>query len=214
MTRYPAARCRSQTHNPHRTMLSPRLVTGVATILVSAVSIAAIGNLLPFQDAAPQQTKQHKLLVKSAGNYEGTTAMWMPGAPEPMQAPCSEVVTAIGGLWTTSHFQMEFMGQPFAGSAISGYDAERKKFIGYWVDSTNPKVTQMEGDWDEAKQAIVMQYDMFDTMINKMVKMRSETVHHDDGYTMTFFRIEDGKAERQMQMTMKRKATVEAGAVK
>ena len=195
-------------------MLPSRFITGLSAILVGGAALAAIVPVLPFQDFAVQQSPEHAMVVKGAGDYEGTMTMWMPGAPEPMKAPCRETVTAIGGLWTVSHFQMEFMGQPFSGSAILGFDAEKKKFVGSWIDSMNPRITNMEGEWDDSKKAIVMHYDMFDQMAGEMVTMRSVTTQDANGYTIDFYRLTDDGERRDMQMAMTRKATIEAGSDK
>lgn len=194
-------------------MITPRLVTTVSTLLVAGIAAAAIAPVLPFRQV-PEPTEQHAKVVKGAGEYEGTITMMMPGS-EPMQAPCTETVTAIGELWTVSHFEMEFMGQPFEGSSIFGYDPEKEKFVGTWIDSMTPKLTVMEGDWDAGKKAFVMHYEMADPMTGGTVDMRNEHVHRDDGYTSSFYSVgEDGEESLSMKIEMTRKKATEAGAAK
>ena len=186
-------------------MLPGRLATLAAVLLVGGVALATLAPVLPFQEPGVQATKEHKLIVKGAGDYEGTLTWSMPGMPEPMVSPCTEKVIAIGDFWTISHFEMEFMGAPFSGSSSMGYDPERKKFIGTWIDSMSPRVTHMEGEWNDEKQAIVMEYDMYDQMAGAMVRMRSVNHFTDDGYTLKFYRLTEEGAQDDMSIAMKRK---------
>ncbi|MCP3917888.1 MAG: DUF1579 domain-containing protein [bacterium] len=193
-------------------MFTSRFATGIATVLVGGVAIAALSPVLPFQGAA-QATDHHQRIVKGAGMWEGELSMWMPGSDEAQTSPCTEKVIALGQMWTVSHFEMEFMGQPFSGSATLGYDPEGKKYIGTWIDSMTPRMTNMEGRWNEEKKAIVMSYESYEPTGEK-VKMRSEFVAEGDVHTTTFFRLGDEGEHKQMQIRLKRKATVEAGADK
>ena len=153
----------------------------------------------------PEVLEQHKQLQMGIGEWAGTISMYQPEMKEPEVAPCSEVVTAIGELWTTSRFEMDFMGSKFVGSGTLGYDSLKKKYVGTWIDSMNPTITAMEGEFDEAKQAMVMHYDMYDPMTKSMTPMRNEMVHKGDSYSLSFFKKGDADEALYMKIDMKRK---------
>lgn len=171
----------------------------IAALVLAAVTAAA--TLLPTQEM-PQATPQHAMLLKGVGEWEGTMVMHMPGEAEEPVA-CRESVTAIGEFWTTSTFHSDFGGVPFVGTGVTGYDPDRKLFVGTWVDSMTTRLSVMEGKWDEAKRALVMSYMGPDPMTGELVPHRAETVHAGDGYTSTFF-MGAGEGTKSMTIKMKR----------
>ncbi len=191
-------------------MLSKRFLACAAGLLVGGVTLAAIA---PIQGTT-KPTQEHSIVTQAAGVYEGTISMWMPGVDAPMESPCTETVTAIGELWTTTHFEMEYMGMAFIGSSSLGYDPAKKKFVGTWIDSVTPSLTLSEGVWDAEKKAIVMDYETFDPEVGGMVAMRSVNTKTDEGYVLDFFKKAGEEYQISMRMDMKRKKTVEAGAAK
>ena len=74
------------------------------------------------------------MILKGVGEWEGTMTMYGMG-PEPITIPAKESVTALGQFWTQSHFSCDFGGMAFEGSATSGYDPAKKKFVGTWIDN-------------------------------------------------------------------------------
>lgn len=192
-------------------MLSKRFLACAAGLLVGGVTLAAIA---PLQGMTPEPTQEHKIVTQSAGFYEGTISMWMPGADAPLESPCTENVSTIGDFWVTSLFEMDFMGMPFTGSSSMGYDPEKEKFVGTWIDSMTTSLTVMEGEWDAEKKAIVMDYESLDHETGGMASMRSVNVPGENGYTLEFFKKDGEEYQLTMRMDMKRKKTVEAGAAK
>lgn len=173
----------------------------ITTAALVLTALAAAAALRPTQEM-PQATPQHAQLLEGVGEWKGTLTMVSPGSPEEGM-PCSETVTAIGEFWTTSSFECDFMGMPFVGSAVTGYDPDQKKFVGTWIDSMTTRLTVMEGTWDETRKALVMGYIGPDPMTGEMVPHRIETVHRDDAYTSTFF-VGEGGGSKTMVLDMKR----------
>ena len=68
-------------------------------------------------------------------------------------------VTVLGhatAFWTVSLFESEFMGMPFRGRSTLGYDPQKKKWVGTWVDSMSPSMFVMEGGYDAAGKVLTM----------------------------------------------------------
>lgn len=173
-------------------------------LLTLALTAGAVAAVRPFvaQDM-PQPTDEHRMVLGAVGEWEGNLTMYMPGM-EPTTAPCSETVTAVGEFWTTSRFTMEFMDMPFTGVGCNGYDTKKKKFVGTWIDSMTTSLSVMEGDFDKAKNALVMRWTAPDPATGEMIQHRSETVFRADAYVMQMFQGEGG--EKTMEIKMKRKA--------
>ena len=193
-------------------MLRQSLATG-ALVLATSTFSTALQPAATQEHMMPQPTDQHMLLQKLVGKFEGTMTMFQPGMPA-TPAPATETIASVGKFWTTTRFECEFMGMPYVGSGYTGYDPEKKKYVGMWLDNTSATATPMEGSWDEAKKAIVMHWTGPD-MTGELVPHRSENVMSEDGYVMTFFQ---GKEEmvKNMEIRMKRKAKkpAEASAAK
>jgi hypothetical protein len=182
---------------------------------VSATAVLALA-FRPAQDdmGMPTPTAEHQKLMAGAGEWTGTITMFdMPGM-EAKPSPATETVTAIGGFWLLSDFKCDFMGMPYHGSGHVGYDAEKKKYVGTWVDSMSSYLSLMEGQYDEAKKAVVMRWKAPD-MTGQIVPHREELVENGDTRTMTFYAGEgEGKKTMTIEMKRKGKAAVPAGAKK
>jgi len=142
-------------------------------------------------------------VLAGVGEWEGTFTMFMPGA-EPMVFPCAETVVAVGDYWTTSTFRSDMGGMPFAGASSLGYDADKKQYVGTWLDSTTTYLTVMHGDFDAAKNMLVMRWQGPNWMGDgSLVDFRFEHVQRGDAFVSAFFM---GEGEKHMEIKMKRKA--------
>ena len=193
-------------------MRTTRLPLFLSVLAVGGLAYATLSGPAAQEEMPSFATDHHRKIQASIGEWAGTISWWEPGVPEPMSSPCSEVVAGIGDLWVQSRFEMDMMGTPFIGSHTYGYDTTKEKHVGVWVDSMNPTLTTMEGDVDEATGKVVMHYDMYDAMTGTTKKMRNETAHDGDSYTIEFFEITDDGDQKTMEISMERKQTREAGA--
>ena len=53
-----------------------------------------------------------------------------------------------GGLWCIGDFESLFMGAPFKGHDVMGYDIAKKHYTTMWVDSMTSKMATGTGRWD------------------------------------------------------------------
>lgn len=100
--------------------------------------------------------EHHAKLGKSVGNWKAKTSFIMdPSAPPQEGEGTMRVQWILGGRYIMSEFKMDFMGQPFEGLGINGYDIAHSKYVGTWMDTMSTKITYLEGDEDESG-ALVM----------------------------------------------------------
>ncbi len=153
----------------------------------------------------PEVTDHHKRVQASVGEWEGTITMFMPDT-EPQAMPASETVSALGPYWTTSAFTSDMGGMAFQGASTLGYDSDKKQYVGTWIDSTTTYLTVMHGEFDAAKNALVMHWQGPNWMAGGgLVDFRSETVTRGDAYVSTFF-MGGADGAKHMEIKMKRKA--------
>ena len=102
----------------------------------------------------PSATAEHAVLKKEVGSWDATVKMWVAGPDkDPVTSTASETNKMMGEMWLVSDFTSTIRGQSFSGHGIFGYDPEKKKYTGTWVDSMMPSMAIMAGD-DKEKETM------------------------------------------------------------
>jgi len=79
---------------------------------------------------------QHARFKKMIGKWQTSTQAWMaPGAPPMESKGLAEFTVQMGGRFLIQTYKSEFMGKPFEGMGIEGYDNFKKKYSSYWIDN-------------------------------------------------------------------------------
>ncbi len=189
------------------------LLTTTAVVAAGTIVVAAARPLLQEEHEMPpmpQPTTEHVEMQKAVGEWKGTLTMFGPGMPtEPVAA--TETMTAFGPFWTLSEFHCDFMGMPYQGHGCSGFDAEKGKYTGIWIDNMSSYLSVMEGERNEETGMITMHWEAPD-MTGEIVPHRYEMTPTGDSYTSTFFT----NGVKSMVISMKRTSAkpTEAGAKK
>lgn len=104
-----------------------------------------------------------KMLAKSDGIWSGENTMWMENGGKPMTSKSTTTNKMIfDGRYQTSEHKGDFMGMPFEGMSITGYDNSKKKFVSTWIDNMGTGLMTMEGDWNASKKSIEFKGKMTD----------------------------------------------------
>lgn len=120
------------------------------------VAVDSATEMKAWMDYATPGEAQ-KMLAKSEGTWTGQTTMWMAkDAPPATNTSTMVNKMAMGGRYQLSTFNGSFMGMPFEGMSVTGYDNYKKKYISTWIDNMGTGIMKMEGDWDEASKSMVM----------------------------------------------------------
>src|SRR5579859_6512689 len=86
--------------------------------------------------AAAAPGEPQKMLAKSAGTWTATVTMWMqPGTPPQVSTAQATNEMILGGRYLRSTNTGKFMGMPFEGLGLTGYDNVRKLYVNSWVDN-------------------------------------------------------------------------------
>lgn len=115
----------------------------------------------------------HKAMEASNGTWKGEVTSWMRNGAPPMQSKATMSNRMVfDGRYQISDFKSEFMGMPFNGMAITGYDNYKKKYVSTWIDNMGTGIMKMEGDWDAATKTMHMEGTMINPANGKECKMR------------------------------------------
>jgi len=183
-----------------------KLVTAsIALVAAGTIAVAAVRPAALFPQEMPKPTAEHKLIHQGIGTWEGTLTMHMPGmSTEPV--PSTEVVTAMGPFWTTSRFECDFMGMPFVGAGSMGYDPNKKKYLGTWIDNMSPALAVMEGEMDKESGKLTMHYEAMNMMTGKLSPHSNVMTMTENSYKLEFYMGEGDAAMHTMTIEMQRKS--------
>lgn len=117
-----------------------------------AFSASAVTTRVLAQDEMlAKPTKQHALLERWVGTWNATFDMPAAGVSGSKAVLERKLV---GKLWIVDDYRGELMGLPFHGHGITGYDPEKQKFVGAWVDAWTDRMVTLEGTYDEATKTL------------------------------------------------------------
>lgn len=148
--------------------------------------------------AAGAPGPQHEMLTARAGTWTVKGQMWEhPGAEAmPMDAKATTEVL-LGGRYTVEDFRSDFMGMPFEGRLIQGYDNLSERYWSLWMDNMST------GGWlsygvETAPGVIEYVGTATDILTPEGRTTRITTTNHDDGsYTMKMYDWREGEGEFQ-----------------
>lgn len=163
----------------------------------------------PHQGMAPMSPKpgpEHDVLQKDAGVWDATVEMFIPNAPPSVSKGTETNILGPGGLWLITDFKSDMMGQPFQGHGVSGYDPNKRKYVGTWVDSMSTGLSITESTYDKAANNMTGWLEGPDHT-GKMMKMKAVTEYKDADtriFTM-YMHAPDGQLNQTMRITYKRR---------
>ncbi len=119
--------------------------TGAAALPVSQPEEMEMDPMIAAMMKAGEPGEPHARLASAAGEWKAQTKFTMqPG--EPVEGEGTMYTKSImDGRYTTAWFKSEFMGEPFEGMAINGYDNVTEEYFSIWIDSMSTGVMHMTG---------------------------------------------------------------------
>lgn len=92
--------------------------------------------------------EHHKFYDYFVGSWTTECKMWMGPEPEITQGK-AEYRWIFGNRYLVEDYQGVWMGQPFQGQSIGGYDNVKQMYTGFWIDSMSTSMMMMEGTLDQ-----------------------------------------------------------------
>lgn len=149
--------------------------------------------------------EMHKKLEPFVGTFDVEATFWM----DPSQPPLTTKGTAVqkwilGGRYLQQDFQGEFMGQPFTGQGLTGYDNYKKEYFGTWIDSMSTTMMVTTGKVDGNTWTYTGKMD--DPMSNTTMDVTEKIIlHGNDHHVMEMWMPgPDGKPFKNMEIQYRR----------
>lgn len=106
--------------------------------------------------AQPAAKKEHKWLQQLAREWEFDAEMLLePGKP-PLKYKGTESVRSVGEFWVVAEQKAAFFDMPFTGIMTLGFDGQKKKYVGTWIDSLHSPLRHLEGTVDAAGKTLTL----------------------------------------------------------
>ena len=151
---------------------------------------------------------EHKRLEEFVGEWAVSAVMWMEPGAKPVETVGEAVKRLIlGGRYIYSEYTSTFMGEPFNGMGITGYDRYKKKYVSVWVDNVSTGIYASEGNYGpEANPAEDFGF-LDDYMTGDRLKLRHVTtfIDKDTHRFEMYMAVGDGKEFKHMEMVYTRK---------
>ena len=166
--------------------------------------------------------ENHERLNDMIGEWTCSLKMWQPGmSPMESSGTCKNE-WILEKHYMRSVFTGDFMGMPYEGAGITGYDNVTKQYFSTWMDTMSTMMQTKYGQYDE-KARTYNYTSEFDGPMGDKVYTRSQTkVFSKNKHVMTAHQGKDAKSmTKVMEITFERKSvgkktasammTVEAG---
>lgn len=120
------------------------------SLVVCSISVAQDGDF-------PGSEKQHAKLKMFVGQWKTDAECVMgPGLP-PQKSTSTTRSRMIGEFWVVNEISGDAMGVPMTALQTIGYDADKKKYVGTWVDSMLGHLWQYVGSFDESGKILTLE---------------------------------------------------------
>ena len=154
-----------------------------------------------------QPGEHHQHMAKMVGSWKTHGRFWMVPGAQPEESDGSMTVKpALDGRFFLSDFQGTFMGGPFHGMGMDGYDNFKQKHVGTWADSMGTMIMVFEGNCSEGGKVMEMKGTFDDPMTKKPSYMRMVSRWKDDRTVLleSYGPSPDGKEMKNMEIVYTR----------
>ena len=127
--------------------------TAFLALFLLCISSNAIAQTPDF----PKPTKEHQWLKQFQGEWETHAQMIAHGETPAMECESSMKFHSLGDFWVTLETTGQMGGVKVHSIQTLGYDPEKKKYIGTWVDSATPYMFHYEGYVEKSGKRLVLE---------------------------------------------------------
>jgi hypothetical protein len=192
----------------------------ITLIVAAAISIAPrmaeaytprpsrfAGQTAAPTQVAPALSPEQEVLKKWVGTWDATIESTDRDGKTVTSSAKSTVRLAYGGRWLITEFEGTFMGAPFSGQEVLGYDPVAKKYLLNWVDSAATSFSTGEGTFDAKTNTMTLKVSTRDDATGKTATWRQVDVWSDANNHEWTIRVasKDGNEQIQMKIRYRRK---------
>ena len=149
----------------------------------------------------------HKMMARSVGTWSCAISMWMSPGAQPMTSTAeSKNEMILGGRYLQQTNTGNFMGQPFEGIGVTGYDNAKKIFVSTWIDNMGTGIMYLTGTWDAASNSLILTGTMVDPSSGKDLPVKETIKMIDDTHQeMAMYITAGGQEMKTMEIKMTKK---------
>lgn len=169
---------------------------------------ADMANMQEMMEKYTIPGPEHARFDDFVGTWTANAAMWMTPEGPPMETVGESINRLIlDGRFLYSEYSSTFMGQPFHGIAITGFDRFKNRYVTFWIDNMSTSFYEMEGDYKAGAKTAEDTGVWPDPMTGGTVAVRNvTTLIDDDTHRVTMFMTgPDGREFKSMEILYSRK---------
>jgi hypothetical protein len=139
---------------------------------------------------------EHQVLAGRVGKWDAKVTIWQAaGAPPISDMATTEVAAIFDGRYFADTTAGHFMGMPFNGHGLMGYDNMKKKYFSAWIDNMGTGLMVSEGTYDAATKTFSFVGQAPDVMAGtyRPTKSTEKWVSADEWQIQMFNQTPDGK---------------------
>lgn len=177
----------------------------------TAVAPATDDALMARMKDYSTPNENHKALEMLVGNWDAVIKTWMSPKSDPIVAQNkSESQMIFGGRFLQERFSGTFMGEPYEGMGIMGYDNIKKMFQYIWLDNSGTGIVKIDAQYDPATKSFFEQGNVSCPITGGQRWLRGKiTILDADHYTQEFYMkdpadLVNGEEFKSMEITYSR----------
>jgi hypothetical protein len=137
---------------------------------------------------------EHKILESLVGTWDAKVSFYLDPKKPVESTGVMKRKMILGGNFLRESFTGEFVGNKFAGLALIGYDANKRKYVTSWCDSMSTSMALTQGTYDADKKTLTSVGEEYDTNTKKNMKVRDVLkIISADEQLLEMFRHPDGE---------------------
>jgi hypothetical protein len=190
---------------PHQEPPTMRHLLSIILVLVAGFVAAAEQGTQPGQMpdmTLAQPGPEHQALAKLAGTWDVAAKMWMEPGKDPMESKgTAKMEVILDGRYLRQDYRGDFMGQPFTGIGIEGFDRVKNAYTSTWLDSMSTGIMHMDGTSSDGGKTITYEGDYSCPMEKRQIQGRTVTKIIDDKtFTVTMYATREGSEAKTMEL--------------
>ncbi|HLJ94502.1 MAG TPA: DUF1579 family protein [Gemmataceae bacterium] len=177
-------------------------LTALLTLTLHSAGMAQ--QPAPASSAAEQAAlAPQDILKKWVGTWDATIESTGRDGKTITSPAKATVRLAYGDRWLITDFDGKFMGAPFTGQEVLGYDPVAKKYIANWIDSAATSFSSGEGTFDPKTNTLILVMNGRDDSTGKMATWRQVDVWKDADHHEWSIRVKGNDDQEKIQMTIR-----------
>jgi hypothetical protein len=187
------------------------LVAGFcALVCLMAGDLAAQDDQAAMMEAwqkAGTPGEPHKLLQEMVGTWKVTSKSWMdPSAPPMESTGTAKKQMLLDGRYLQEEYDSAFMGMPYHGMGLTGYDNLKQEYAVVWIDNMSTGMMTGGGTYESKTKALTVTAEYVDAMTGKEATTRLVTTLVDaKKHVMEMYNVgPDGQEYKSMEMVYER----------